>query len=64
MLSDVYRLFNVGHDPQFGTPDPRAVVYRERGNRSLSVGDVVALNEVCSGNRIRVPAAWDRGGSA
>lgn len=36
-----FHLWNVGHEGP--RPDPRAVVYRERGNRSLSVGDVVML---------------------
>lgn len=40
-LEDVYRLFNVGDDPEFGVPDARALAYRARRNRSLSVGDVV-----------------------
>jgi hypothetical protein len=39
----VYHLLNVGDDPEFGTPDPQAVAYRARRNRSLSVGDVVVL---------------------
>lgn len=40
-----FHLLNVGHDPDFGTPDERAVTYREQGNRSLSVGDVVQVTE-------------------
>jgi hypothetical protein len=40
-----FQLFNVGDDPAFGEPDPRALVYRERGNRSLSVGDVVGIDD-------------------
>lgn len=40
----VFMLLNIGDDPQFGTPDPRAVEYRARGNRSLSMGDVIALS--------------------
>jgi hypothetical protein len=39
----VYRLLNVGDDPEFGQPDPRAVEYRKRRNRSLSVGDLVQV---------------------
>ncbi len=39
----VFHLFNVGDDPDFGTPDAVAIAYRERGNRSLSVGDVVRV---------------------
>jgi hypothetical protein len=41
-----YDLCNVGDDPAFfNPPDPRAVEYRERANRSLSVGDVVAVHD-------------------
>jgi hypothetical protein len=40
-----FRLFNVGDDPEFGQPDLRAVDYRQRGNRSLSVGDVVEIRD-------------------
>lgn len=39
--NEAYRLFNVGDDPTFGTPSVLAVDYRKRGNRSLSVGDVI-----------------------
>ncbi|MGW5049723.1 hypothetical protein [Actinokineospora sp. NPDC004072] len=45
ILDDAFHTFNVGDDPCFGPPDPRAVVYRLRGNRSLSVGDVIALDD-------------------
>lgn len=38
-----FELFNIGDDPTFGTPDQRAVDYRARKNRSLSVGDVVRV---------------------
>lgn len=41
---EAYHVFNVGDDPDFGTPDERALVYRRRGNRSLSVGDVVRVD--------------------
>lgn len=41
----LFELLNIGDDPALGTPDPRAVAYRERGNRSLSVGDVVAVDK-------------------
>lgn len=43
ILEQMFHLFNVGDDPDFGTPDPRAVEYRRRRNRSLSVGDVVDI---------------------
>ncbi|UVS80591.1 hypothetical protein [Actinokineospora sp. UTMC 2448] len=45
VLDDAFHMFNVGDDPCFGPPDPRAVTYRLRGNRSLSVGDVIALDD-------------------
>jgi hypothetical protein len=38
-----FALLNVGDDPAFGPPDPRAVEYRDRGNRSASVGDLVRV---------------------
>lgn len=38
-----FHLFNVGDDPAYGTPDPRAVAYRDNKNRSLSNGDVVQI---------------------
>jgi hypothetical protein len=43
VAEDAFRLLNVGEDPVFGKPDPVAVEYRQRGNRSLSVGDVVRV---------------------
>lgn len=43
VANHAWMLFNVGDDPEFGKPDPRAVDYRKRGNRSLSIGDVVAV---------------------
>jgi hypothetical protein len=45
----LFDLFNIGDDPRFGTPDPRALAYRARGNRSLSVGDVLALTDSAGG---------------
>ena len=44
ILERMYHLLNVGDDPDFGTPHPVAVAYRERQNRSLSVGDIVAID--------------------
>lgn len=41
----VWRLANVGDDPDFGTPDPQAVEYRENRQRSLSIGDIVVVGE-------------------
>lgn len=47
-----YDLFNIGDDPAFvNPPDPRAVQYRDRANRSLSVGDVVAVHDDERGSR-------------
>jgi hypothetical protein len=43
-LHRAFQIFNVGDDPEFGPVDPRAVAFRERGNRSLSVGDLVELD--------------------
>jgi hypothetical protein len=40
-----FHTFNVGDDPEFGAPDPKAVEYRKRKNRSLSVGDVVQVDQ-------------------
>jgi len=44
---EVFVLLNIGHDPaEVGTPgepDPRALDYRARGNRSLMMGDVVGV---------------------
>lgn len=42
---EVYKLLNVGDDPDImgGRPDPRAVAYRQAGNRSLSIGDLVSV---------------------
>ncbi|RAS59502.1 hypothetical protein C8D87_114114 [Lentzea atacamensis] len=45
LLGRAFDLFYIGHDPEFGTPDRRAVEYRDRGNRSLAVGDVVAIDD-------------------
>ncbi|QFZ20557.1 hypothetical protein [Saccharothrix syringae] len=44
LVEAAFELCNVGDDPEFGRPDPRAVRYRRRGNRSLSIGDVVAVD--------------------
>lgn len=43
LLEHYYHLLNVGDDPAFGGPHPLAVIYRQQGNRSLSVGDVIAI---------------------
>lgn len=45
LLADIYRLFNVGDDPHFGTPSDLAKRYRSRRLRSLSVGDVVRIGD-------------------
>ena len=44
LLAAAYDLLNVKEDPAFGPPDPRAVHYRLCRNRSLSVGDIVAVD--------------------
>lgn len=44
ILDKAYEVFNVSDDPSFGTPNPLAVEYRKRKNRSLSVGDVIQLS--------------------
>lgn len=45
LADEAFELFNIGDDPDFvATPDPRAVDYRGRLNRSLSVGDVLAID--------------------
>ena len=44
-LGWAYELLNIGDDPECGTPDPQAVAYRQNGNRSLSVGDVLLLGD-------------------
>lgn len=68
VLAEVCRLYNVGDDPDFGTPDDRALAYRRRGNRSLSVGDIVQVNQqwwVCDRvgwKYINPPAAEGRTG--
>ncbi|HTJ68187.1 MAG TPA: hypothetical protein VL551_11710 [Actinospica sp.] len=47
LCEQVFALLNIGHHPAevglSAAPDQRAVDYRERGNRSLSVGDTVAV---------------------
>ncbi|GGM24097.1 hypothetical protein ACFFX1_10180 [Dactylosporangium sucinum] len=45
ICEQVFCTLNVGDDPEFGTPDARAVAYRAQGHRSLSVGDVVAIDQ-------------------
>lgn len=44
-LEFVFDLFNIGDDPDFGVVHPLAAVYRLRGNRSLSKGDVIAVED-------------------
>jgi hypothetical protein len=45
VADQAYRLFNVGDDPDFGTPVMHAQRYRALGNRSLSKGDVVQVGD-------------------
>lgn len=43
-LNQTFELLNVGDDPDFhNPPHPQAVAYRQRRNRSLSVGDVAEV---------------------
>ena len=44
LAEKVFHLLNVGDDPEYGTPDGRAVAYRMAMMRSLSVGDVLEIN--------------------
>lgn len=56
-LEQAYRVFNVGHDPEFGPVDARATQYRSWRNRSLSKGDIVGCDSdfyACG------TAGWDR----
>jgi hypothetical protein len=46
VAEDAYRLFNIGDNPTYGPPDPRAITYRQRRNRSLSVGDAVQIDDL------------------
>jgi hypothetical protein len=44
ICEEIFDLLNVGHGPTWhNPPDPRAVAYRAQGNRSLSVGDLIAI---------------------
>lgn len=47
LCEQVFALLNIGDDPadvgRPEAPDPRALNYRARGNRSLSTGDAVAV---------------------
>jgi hypothetical protein len=44
-VEGVYDLFNIGHDPNYGKPDIRALDYHAAGNRCFSMGDVVAVED-------------------
>ena len=44
LAEEMFALFNVGDDPAYGEPSLIAQEYRFRGNRSLSVGDVVEVD--------------------
>lgn len=44
ICEQTFELLNVGDDPAFGEPDARALAYRRNRNRSLSVGDVIAVD--------------------
>jgi hypothetical protein len=47
LCEQVFMLLDIGHDPDDvdlpEEPDPRALAYRERGNRGPMVGDAVAV---------------------
>ena len=43
VLAETFAVLNIGDDPDFGTPDRRVLLYRARGNRSLSIGDVIQI---------------------
>lgn len=58
VLDRAWFLFNVGDDPRFGSPAPVAVAYRQRRNRSLSVGDVLAVTDG-SGFAVASPTGFD-----
>ncbi len=45
LCARMFELLNVGDDPTYGQPDRRAVEYRMRRNRSLSVGDVIQIGK-------------------
>jgi hypothetical protein len=45
LAEEAYHLFNVGDDPTFGTPDERALDYRSRRNRSLTIGDTLHIKD-------------------
>jgi hypothetical protein len=47
VLEQGFRLLNVGHE--LGHVDDRAVAYRDRFNRSVSIGDVLAVDSLKSG---------------
>lgn len=61
VLEAAFHLFNVGDDPAFvDRPDPRAVEYRDRGNRSLSKSDVVAIGDTHNARWYACASGWDR----
>lgn len=43
VCTEVHRLLTTGDAPCDRWPDPRAVDYRARGNRGLSLGDLIAI---------------------
>ncbi len=44
VCAEIHRLLTIGDAPCGRRPDPRAVAYRRRGNRGLSLGDVIAIS--------------------
>lgn len=43
VCAEIHRLLTIGDAPCGRRPDPRAVAYRRRGNRGLSLGDIIAI---------------------
>lgn len=44
VCEQMFHLLNVGDDPSFGETDARAVAYRARRNRGLSISDLVQVD--------------------
>jgi hypothetical protein len=49
ILNEAWKVFNVGDDPEFGETYAVALEYRRRRNRSLSLGDVVQIDDMYYG---------------
>ncbi|MGL5824992.1 MAG: hypothetical protein ACRCYU_09275 [Nocardioides sp.] len=57
VAEQAFHLFNVGDDPHFGTPHPTAIAYRANQLRSLSVGDVLLLEDGAHGTPVAYACA-------